>query len=794
MILRSVFVLSAASLAFEVLLTRLFSIAQFNHLSFVVVAVAMLGTAASGLVATMRPPGPAGSTSRAIVLFPVVLLAAFEAAVWTRLDYFRLAVDATQLLRLAALFAALACPFVLAGLVTARAYVRVNAGKVYLASMGGSAIGALAPAVLLPALGLARSFALVALAAAVVAALDAPAVQSRRERRFGLWLQGGVLAVAAFVMWWPDLSGLGPNEYKAFSQLTQVPGVTVTARREDLRARYDELSGDPIRYAPGLSLRYTDALPREQLILEDGDGRHVLVTPGDPLLAPFTRSLLSFGATAAPARCERVLVLHADGGLAPAVARAAGARTVDLVTDQRYLARRFGEHYGSFLSSVTYASPRSFLAQPHEPYDLVVVESWGAQIPAMASLTEDHWLTVQGLRAMLAALAPGGAVALNRALDVPPTDFSRLLSTAWRALNTPNPVAHTAALRSWDSLLLLVYRDPLTPDSVDRLKAFAARLRFDPVLLPGLTAAEANRFNQMARPYHFEAARELAAGIHDPRSPFDVSAVTDASPFPYHMVRWTRLPAAWRLLHERLYSLLLSGEAMLVLVLATTLLAAAAILAVPALAGRARALAAAPAATGRGPGPGPPAATFIATGAGYILCEIAWLHSLGLLFDSPSLAFAAGVGGLLLASGPAGLVAERTRRLGAWLLAAALGCAALAGGLAAAAPALLALAPLPRAALALAALVGCGFLLGVPFPLAMRRSADAPRRQAYAWAANGAASVVAAAAAPFVAMSWGTPVLFACASACYAAAIVALSSTAAARHAGGAASPTGGGP
>ena len=43
MLLVSVFFVSLSTLAFEVLLTRVFSIGQWNHLSFLVISIALFG-------------------------------------------------------------------------------------------------------------------------------------------------------------------------------------------------------------------------------------------------------------------------------------------------------------------------------------------------------------------------------------------------------------------------------------------------------------------------------------------------------------------------------------------------------------------------------------------------------------------------------------------------------------------------------------------------------------------------------------------------------------------------------
>ena len=52
-------------------------------------------------------------------------------------------------------------------------------------------------------------------------------------------------------------------------------------------------------------------------------------------------------------------------------------------------------------------------------------------------------------------------------------------------------------------------------------------------------------------------------------------------------------------------------------------------------------------------------------------------------------------------------------------------------------------------------LLPSGFLMGIPFPLAMRDLVNLPVQRAYAWSVNGCASVLTAIAAAQVAISWG---------------------------------------
>ena len=53
----SLILISAATLTFEITLTRLFSVAQFYHFAFMIVSIALLGFGASGTILAIFPKG-----------------------------------------------------------------------------------------------------------------------------------------------------------------------------------------------------------------------------------------------------------------------------------------------------------------------------------------------------------------------------------------------------------------------------------------------------------------------------------------------------------------------------------------------------------------------------------------------------------------------------------------------------------------------------------------------------------------------------------------------------------------
>ena len=131
--------LSAAALAFEITLTRLFSVTQAYHFAFLAVSVALLGYGASGtglslVPAWSRPP----AARRGLVsssLFAAAVVAAYLCLNYLPFDSYRIAWQRIQLLYLVLYYLALTVPFFCAGLVTGLllATYPAAAGRLYAA-------------------------------------------------------------------------------------------------------------------------------------------------------------------------------------------------------------------------------------------------------------------------------------------------------------------------------------------------------------------------------------------------------------------------------------------------------------------------------------------------------------------------------------------------------------------------------------------------------------------------------------------------------------------------------------
>lgn len=810
MALLLVFTASAAALALEALLARYFALTQWHHLSFMVISVALLGFSASGtwlnLAATRPGRGeagtapPAGAAERrmrgAAGGMAVSSVAMFLVLRLLPLDFFRIPSEPLQLLYLAASFLACAVPFFFAGLVTAVAFAgAARPGAVYAAAMSGSAVGVLLPILLLPAAGLRA--ALLVPAALVLVPLLAWLGRPARARQPGggggarPWLAPAAALVAVglgggVVLGLPALEPR-PGPYKYLAHLLRFPDTRLAGRRDTVRGRIDEVTGPTIRFAPGLSLGAGVPVPPQRALVRDGDAALFLVEGGAGVGAvgawlDALHPALALQLGTAP---RSALVLQEGGGVLLAAALRAGGE-VQVAAPSAEVARRLRAlpaAEGAGLQVVE-DEPRALarrLARAGARFDAVLIEDWGASLAGTESHTQEPLLTVEAFRDYLALLEPDGMLSISRRLLLPPANAPRLAALAARALPAaaqPAPAAHVAMVRNWDSFTLLVTPQPLTPQRIEAIRAFAAARGFDLVALPGLRAAETNRFNRLAEPFHAQAVAAVldharaAAGPAD--GLVDLRPPTDDRPFFNRFVRWAHLADYQRATGGRLYGLLLSGDVVALAVLAEALLLALVLLAIPWLrAGRmggARAAARRHAAAAGSAGA--VVAYNLAVGLGFILLELMLIQRLTVALGDPVVSFKVVLGALLVWSAAGGLLSERVAPPRTWLAAAAVAGVVLAYAVAGAAllPALLGLPRVARVAAIVAALAPLGAALGTAFPLGLRLLAPNPAARALAWAANGCASVIGAVASTLLAVAQGITALGLIAAASYAVA------------------------
>lgn len=773
MIPATVFLLSLSSLAFEVLLARVFSISQWNHLSFMVISITLFGFAAGGtflnIIGTRingweKKLSATGPLEIFTILYTVAAMTAFMVLNRIPLDYFRLPLEPVQALYLLTVYLFLALPFFFTGTVVSLTFASFpeKTGPIYFASMIGSACGAVIPALFLPFVdegNLIIYAALIPLAAVVFRAPN-PIVEHPSSKNIFLnpWtLQlcslGIVLAATVLVMTQGDtLVRVNPSPYKALSQTLQFPRTRVVETVTGIRGRFDSVKSPYTRFAPGLSLKFTGRLPDQMVTFRDGDSPVFFYDPLPRSGESACRFTLFYSGYLLNPAIENILLIQRGGGSSIPCAKASGINKITIVEQQPQIASNIRRHYNI---PVDNENPRAFLARSHQRYDIIHIENWGTSLPGVAALTQDYLFTTDSLSEYFTHLTEKGVLIISRKLLLPPSDAIRLWAGVYeslRSLGAKNPEQHMAVLRNWSHFTLIVSKQPI--DDAASLLDFAQRMNFDMVYMPGISRNMVNRFNIFDTPHHFleisrlaDAYRSGTEKLYFETYPLDVSPQTDNRPFPYRFLKWTRLKALYKMTGSRFYSLFMSGELVVPVVFLeafgiSVLLLVLSFFTIPRNTRKVYF---------------PHILYFLSVGAGFMFVELFFIKEYIFVFDDPVLSLTVVLAGILVFSGLGGYCSQRIRPKNlSYALAALISVLIfMSFTLNPILDRIQGFSTISRYLLCLILLIPPGFLMGLPFPLGMQYLLNLPSQRAYAWTANGCASVLASVASAQIALSFG---------------------------------------
>lgn len=795
--------ISAAVLAYEVLLIRLFAIVQWHQFAAMAISIALLGFGASGTFLTfarkrlLRHYPVAFATSAA--LFAVTAVAGFAVAARLPFNALEVVWDPGQLLWLAAEYAVLVPPFFFGGTCIGLAFARApgRIGRIYAFDLVGAGIGAIGVVGLLFLVFPGTALQLTAALGMTAAALAAAEAAAGRRR----WPLAGGLAVAAVALatvlpaGWTDPRP-HISQYKSLMAALRVPQARIIAERSSPLGMLAlvESPAIPFRHAPGLSLGNLQEPPAQLGVFTDGGGpTPITAFNGDPATIAYldwTTAALPYHLRARP----RVLVLGAGGGDPVLLALLQRAASIDAVEVDRQLIELVSRDFAAFSGNLFHrpdirlhaGEARSFVAGTDRRWDVIQLaplDSFGSGAGGIQGINAGTLYTVEAIGAYLDGLAPDGVLALTRWLRLPPRESVKLFATAIAALEArgvSDPGRHLALIRSWDAATLLVGKDPLAEADVAAVRAFAADRSFDIAWLPGVTADEVNRYNLLERPYLHEGAVALLGPERDDfidRYKFAIAPATDDRPYYFDMFRWRALPELLALPGQGGAALLDLGYLILLATLVQATILSAVLILLPLRLGR-RPL-------GREVPKLRPALYFLALGLGFLFIEIAFIQRFTLFLGHPLSAVAVALAGFLVFAGLGSAAADWWRsRIGRGdavrgIAGAAVAIAALAALYLIALPWLLdRLIVLPEAARIVVALVliaPLAFCMGLPFPLGLAHvGARFPALIPWAWGINGCASVLSALLATLLAMHIGFTGVVAIAVGLYLLAAVAL--------------------
>jgi len=768
--------ISAGTLTFEITLTRLFAVQQFHHFAFVVVSLAVMGIAASGLLLALRPKHP-----------PLALLASsyafftFVAYLIVNLlpfDSYSIAWDRRQVGILSLYFLSAGAPFLFAGWTIGACLSDAGsqAHRPYAANLVGSALGCPIALAALDLFGVegAVAFAIaLGLFSAVIFTTRSPA----RIILIALICVTFLIGIKP-----PEALKLRLSPYKPLSVINLAPDANTTLTQWSASTRLDVVESRSIHVLPGLSLNAAVPLPLQAALFIDGDGPVPInaLSPDDvkaKTLATFMPATLAY--ILRPN--ARALILLPGAGIDAVIALAGGASHVTLAYDEPLIYQILAGPYADFSRQLLNhprldVSPnpsRGTLRDDSREYDVIqfaLSDSYRPVTSGAFSLSENYAFTADAFAQAYHRLVDDGLLVITRWLGTPPSESARAWTTLLAALEShgiDEPAPYLIAFRGMRTATMIAARRPFSSTDLAKTRELLEANGFDPIFLPDLIPSELNRYNRLPTDVYHEI---FTAILQDSDSTienydFNIRPPTDDRPFFFHFFRWRQTPEVLATLGFTWQPFGGSGYLVLLVLLGLMLILTVPLALTPLIVLR------------RGAvwlrSRIPALVYFACLGAGYLLVEIPLIQQLTLLLDRPVISLATVLFTLLLASGAGSLFSTRIKlhnALAFLVLLLIITTALLPTVVHFALPWSMAL----RLTLSIAILTPIGILMGIPFAAGLRQAESHSLGSIpWAWAINGAVSGVSGVLAAMIALDFGITITLAVGTMAYLGALLA---------------------
>ena len=769
----AIFLFSFTSLAFEIALTRLFSISLSYHFGFMVISIAMLGIGASGTVLSLFPKLRNSSPDKPIshtigtygLLIGATMALSYVLSNTLPFDPVRLSWDRTQILYILLYYLIFSTPFFFFGMSISSAFSAISerAGLFYGADLLGAGTGSLGFLVLTTKMS--TEHAVIILSSM---ALTGAFITGKGKTRIAAVL---LLMSNVFLLSMPDLITPRMSAYKGLQSALKYPGAVHLETYYDPFSRLDLFESPAVRFAPGLSLTYLDALPRQLGLSIDGSDINAVTSTdnkGSLRFLSYLPSALPYAMT----RRDDVLILEPKGGLHVVLARYYDAQNIYKVDSNPLVIRVLRDHLRDFSGSIYDRNTwdglgRSWLKARETKFDLIDIPLMGASPSASFGISEDYRFTVEAFKEYLGHLKERGTLSIHLFILPPPRIELRLLSTlatSMEEMGIKEVDKRIISFRSWDTVSILARPVPFTPEEIETVRQFSRQRRFDLIHLPGIREEETNRYVRIPSNEYFFTFRQIlnpeTRKSFEDNYLFDIRPVRDENPFFHYYLRIMNLEkiyhtmgGKWQYFMEEGY--LLPAVFVQVMVLSIFLISLPAITRLKNKVGAK----AEDKVKGRNKSFSNPHLSYFAfLGLGFMFVEIALIQKMILTLENPSYAIATVLASILISSGIGSLLGDRFPLLKSPFILPVISllivlCSALLPFISDA----ISLYPIPlRIACVFFVLVLPCLLMGIPFPLGIRNlGTRTPDMIPWAWATNGCISVLAPMVAIMLAMVVG---------------------------------------
>lgn len=765
--------ISAAIIAFQLILMQILSYVQWYHFAYMIISIALLGFGAAGTFLTIFQQKLEKNYYTLFpfllivtaILIPVVVGIANSEAV--RFDSLLIFQDSRHIGKLILTYFIFFLPFLTGALAIGMSFSKFadQIGKIYFSNLIGSGIGGIIAIFFMQwIIPEQQSFA-VAILAFVGGIVSLP---KNKKKLIRIIVPLSTLILIILFFYPPRLT---PSEYKDISKTMLLPDAKVEYRKSTPHGFVEIVSSPVLRYAPGVSLAYRDSFPVRKVVFNNGNWMGCLLP--QPLEANET-NILDYTPQALPYHIDNIknaLIINAGTGENVLLALSHQVARITANETNPEIFNILRQSFEGFYQVQPYQTmPRTLLTPDTNKYDLIELPIIGSFFgnSGLNAVEPRYELTIEALREMWNKLSEKGMISLSCWMDYPVRNAYRLLATISLLLDEndiAHPPHHVVAIRSWCAITFLVKKSPFKRDEINKVRLFCENRMFDPLVLPEKQEIERDKYNILQDTTFFTHVDQLLS--HEKETlirqyPYRIHPTTDDRPFFFQFVRFKQIPQLISSIREKNFPFLDIGYVLIILTFVQIVLIAAIFILLP-LSFR----------PWKSRNKKWVLMYFSGLGLAYMFLEMVFIQHFTFYFGEPTYAASATLGILLFTSGLGSYYSGKFQNNKKMRLAIPLVIAAIlvlyAFVLSPILTATIGIALPLKITIAVVLLGTLGFFLGMPFPIGIdylsgKNTDDIP----WAWALNGYFSVISTVLATIISVELGYLLLLSMAAFIYA--------------------------
>ena len=558
-------------LIYELTLTRVFSIIQWNYLAFMIISIAFLGYGASGTFLTIIPSLTRNANEenlfvllpRFSLLYGLSILLSIFLITWIPFDLYRINIDRYQFFYLIIYYLAVALPFFFAGICISLtiSILPENVGKLYFFDLTGASVGCLAFLFFSSHLKTIDLIILLAIFGLVVTFFFSLLQNKKIFSLLSLFL----ILTLIFI----NISSYSPfqmpiNPYKELFTFLRYPDTEIDFEDRNSFSHIKVIKSSAVKYAPGLSLNFKGRIPEQLALLTDDTGISPITKfDGNKNSLHFIDYLTNSLGFYLTEKREDVLVIGAGGGLDILSAAYYSSKNIKAIELNPIIINLMKKRYTDFSGNIfnkpgvtiLQGEGRSTLNNLEKNFDLIQISMVGsatASSGGFQSISENYLYTVEGMIDFLTHISDNGIICITRGLLFPPRESVRLTAIALEALKETgieNPENHISLIRSWGTTTFICSKKPFDRKMIDIVISFCQERSFDPIYFPGVRPNQVNNNHKLEKPYYYQAVSDLIKHFKGDHVDYyyhhyfyNISPATDNRPFFFYFLKWKNIP------------------------------------------------------------------------------------------------------------------------------------------------------------------------------------------------------------------------------------------------------------